>query len=176
VHAFVRAAFARGVRVIFGNHPTFQPLILGAARRRKRKDLVRLYASRYFVNDAEIAQLAQSADVVATDAEVGDLSRSLTMMRQAMLSDAQACALIAIGGIAGRVDPPPGIDEEIKLARARGVSVYLVGAVGGRSAELALEAHNAGWTPALNALSIGQNERLRMSLDFDGLRRWSWIR
>jgi hypothetical protein len=172
IHALVRAAFDHGLFIIFGNHPTFRPLIVEVARRRATEDprkLVRMYTSEYFVAPAEQELLRQDADVVLTPTIAGDRGQSLTEMRRAMIRDKDALALIAIGGRGLRPGVVPGIDEEIAMARDAKTPVFLLGAAGGRTAQVASELSQAGWDPPINPLPALDNERLRTSLDFDEL-------
>lgn len=172
LHAFVRTAFDRGLSVVFGNHPTFRPLILDVAGRhrpRDAKEAVRLYTSAYFTPPGEQATLSGLANTTVT-ADVGhDRERSLTEMRRVMIADTTAVALVVIGGKTDRPDLTPGVDEEIALARGRGLPVFLVGAAGGRAAQLAAAGAADGWTGSLNDLDPAMNDRLRVSFDFDYL-------
>ena len=67
---------------------------------------------------------------------VPDRAISLTAMRQVMLNDSEAGALVVIGGKTARGGHTPGVDEEIQLARTAGLPVYIFGSVGGRSSEI----------------------------------------
>jgi hypothetical protein len=175
VHAFAQGVFDRYGVVIFGAHPTFVPLIFDLAVRRRPRDFkeaVHLYVSRYFRPD--LAQFEKSATVFPIQEETGGegteaRNRSLTRMRKAMINDSEAVGLIAIGGKARRPGLSIGVDEEVELARAAGLPVFLIGAVQGRSSELTAEFSAAGWKEKLNDLTPEQNEQLRVSLDFGTL-------
>jgi hypothetical protein len=168
VHAFTQAILDRGGTVIFGAHPTFQHLIFDLAKQRRTdyKAAVHMYVSRYFVTDAFIEECRQKATVTPIDAVDGDRQKSLTAMRQAMIRDEEALCLVAIGGKTHRPDLPPGVDEEIDLAKARGIPVFMIGSAGGRTAELAAEFDKNGWKEKLNRMSDEFNRELMVSLDY----------
>lgn len=184
VRAFVRAVLDRGGFIVFGGHPTFTPLVLDTARRRRPKDsakAVRLYQSEHFVKAAELTKYEGQATVFTTeavivadpasddDAEDKNRAASLTPMRLKMIGDEQAAGLVAIGG---RVPPhvrAPGVDKEIEIARAAGLPVFLVGSAGGRSAQLGAQLKAEGWSNKPNGLSAEENEELLSSLDYGAL-------
>lgn len=171
VHAFTQAILDRGANVIFGAHPTFQHLILDMAKRRRKdyRDCVHMYVSKYFVPDSLINETRQYARVTATDVANSDRAKSLTTMRQAMIDDPEAVCLVAMGGKTNRPDILPGIDEEIKLARRRGLPVFVVGSVGGRTAEIATEMDAAGWSDCPNAQTKDFNRDLMLDTDYNVL-------
>lgn len=169
VLTFVRATLDRQGTVISGGHPTFTPLILDIARRRRPRDFkqsIHLYQSRFFVTDKELAQLGRGATIAPVDAVAGDRNASLTRMRQEMIADNQAVGLVAIGGRTKTGGHLPGVDEEIELAVAAGLPVFLVGSAGGRAAEICAEHKAADWANAPNKLTVAQNEELMTSLDY----------
>ncbi len=91
-------------------------------------------------------------------------------MRQAMVAAAGIRAVVVV--IGGRTSEggihDPGIDEEIALARARDLPVVLLGAPGGRSAELAVAAEESReWTAFGNRLTPDQNRHLTTSSDYE---------
>jgi hypothetical protein len=168
VHAVTEASLRAGMGVSFGAHPTFQFMIFDLARRLRPIDYlsaVRMYISRFFVTEAAVEEFRKSADVIPVDAVAGDRAKSLTKMRQAMLNDTEAGALVVIGGKTSRGGHSPGVDEEIQIARAAGLPVYIFGSVGGRSSEL-----SAAMTPAervaFSGLSESASEELATSLDY----------
>lgn len=169
VRAFADRVLERGGTIIFGAHPTFVPLIVEAARQKRPGDLnqaIRLYYSEHFVKDA--SQYADSGTVIAVP-DAGERNASLAAMRQRMIEDPNAAGLVAIGGRLARPGIVPGVDEELALARAKGLPAFLIGSVQGRSAELAAELAAAGWAAAPNDLGAEENERLRTSFDYAGL-------
>lgn len=164
VQAMARAIMEQAGILIFGGHPTFQPLIRERAKRSRPADYkaaVHLYLSRRYVQtQAEWDEYQQWATVTPVDA-VGQVeSRSLTAMRTAMIADPAAMALIALGGKTANPGKVPGVDEEVELARARGLPVFLIGAPGGRAAELASRC------TGLNRLSPEANQELLVRLEF----------
>ncbi len=170
VHAFAAATLNLGYTVIFGSHPTFQHLIFDTARIRRPDDYassIRMYISRYFTTDQLISELKDFATVIATD-ELTDRAESLTLMRKEMISDPLAGCMIVIGGKGARPNVSPGVDEEIELALARKLPVYLVGSAGGRAAELAMRySQEAGCK--LNNSSVELNRELLVSVDYSVL-------
>ncbi|MGB9179681.1 MAG: TIR domain-containing protein [Pyrinomonadaceae bacterium] len=169
VHTFARALLDRQGIIIFGGHPTFSPLIFDIARRRRPKDYqkaVRLYLSKFFVSDEDLRRYERQATVIPTEAITDNRASSLTRLRQAMILDEQAAGLVVIGGRTKAGGHTPGINEEVALARAAGLPVFLIGSAGGRAAELGAEYNAAGWQTKPNDLSTEQNEELRLSLDY----------
>jgi hypothetical protein len=180
VSAFVRATLDRGGTVVFGGHPTFTPLVLDTAKRRRPKDFkgaVHLYQSMYFMKDGELEKLKSQATTFATEtvsvadpatdpqAAAKNKAASLTLMRRSMIDDAQAAGLVVIGGRTASGGHSPGVDEEIRFARERGLPVFFVGSAGGRAAELCAGMKADGWRDKPNSLSVEDNEELLSSLD-----------
>lgn len=173
VHAVTEVSLRADIGVSFGAHPTFQFMIFDLARRLRPNDYlsaVRMYISRFFVTEATVEEFRKSAEVIPVDAAGGDRATSLTEMRQAMLNDPEAGALMVIGGKTARGGHSPGVDEEIRLARKAGLPVYIFGSVGGRSSQL-----SAAMTPAeraaLSGLSESASEELATSLDYSRLAK-----
>lgn len=171
VHAVSEAYLRAGRGISFGAHPTFQFMIFDLARRLRPADYlsaIRMYVSRFFVTEAAVEEFKKSAEVIPVDAVGGDRAKSLTKMRQEMLNDAEAGALVVIGGKTSRGGHSPGVDEEIRFARDAGIRVYIFGSVGGRSSQL-----SAAMTPAeraaLSGLSEDASDALATSLDYSRL-------
>lgn len=172
LHAFAYAIFNRGGSVIFGGHPTFQPMILQMARDTvpdQRAERTQLYVSGYFVTPAAAAEMRADASTHLIPAEGDDRDRSLTAMRRAMISNARACALVAIGGRGPSPGRSPGVDEEVALAQERRLPVFLVAGVGGRTAGIAAGHRAGGWGESLNGLSAAENEELFLSREYGTL-------
>ncbi|WP_371367659.1 hypothetical protein SRRS_15150 [Sporomusa rhizae] len=168
VYSFTQAIMDREGIVIFGAHPTFQHLIFDMAKQRRPDDFVQsvhLYASKYFVTDAAVDEFRAHALTIATEAEK-DRAKSLTLMRKAMIQDTEAICMIVMGGKSARPGISPGVDEEIELAKAIGLPVFLIGSVGGRSAELASELDARNWEIKPNHLPPAFNHELMLSLDY----------
>jgi hypothetical protein len=170
VHAFARGVFLRGGTLIFGGHPTFQPMIFELGRElfgaEDRAERIRLYVSEHFLTEAAAREFSRDASTRLIPHVAGDRGKSLTAMRRAMLTDDRSRALVAIGGRGITPGRSAGVDEEVDLALALGMPVFLVGAAGGRAATLATHRRAAGWRPALNGLTPEQNEELLQSRDY----------
>ena len=169
VYSFTKSIFQCNGKVIFGAHPTFQHLIFDMGkinRPNDYQDAIRLYVSKYFVTDAVIDELRKNATVIATDIVTNSRSESLTLMRKQMISDDKAIALVCMGGKTKSEGHQPGVDEEIALAKSNGLPVFIIGSVGGRSAEIAQYYNNIGWTEKINNLSVEDNIELMTSFDY----------
>jgi len=169
IYSFTKSVFQRNGKVIFGAHPTFQHLIFDMGKMYRPddyQDAIRLYISKYFVTDTVIEELRKNANVFATDVVANSRSESLILMRKQMLSDDKAIALVCLGGKTKSEGHQPGIDEEIQLAKSKGLPVFIIGSVGGRSAEVAQYYNGIGWSEKLNDLSVNDNIELMTSFDY----------
>lgn len=167
VHCFAKAILDKGGIVIFGSHPTFQHMILDLAKRQRPDDYIssiHMYISRFYAAQAGIDELTAQATVYAIDNIQDDRTASLSAMRQAMIEDVDAAGIIVLGGKQHK-HIKPGVDEELELAKQRGLPAFLIGSVGGRSAELAQEMLESG-DSSINSLTFEQNKRLATSLDY----------
>ncbi|MFJ8257191.1 TIR domain-containing protein [Peribacillus asahii] len=167
--AFVQAILDRDGTVIFGAHPTFQQIIFDIAKLRRPDDFVqavRMFISKYFVTQATIDEISSQATVTGIDPVDNDRGKSLTAMRKAMINHEDAACMIVIGGKTQRPGIPPGVDEEILLAQSQNIPVFLIGSVGGRTAEIASELHKEGWKKRPNQLSEELNQELMISPDY----------
>lgn len=172
VHAFSQVIFDKGGTVIFGGHPTFQHLIFDMAQRRRTIDFIEathLYVSELFVGSGAAEDFRKKATTVVTENVDRDRAKSLTMMRKTMISDDCAAGMVVIGGKTAAGGHNPGVDEEIELAKSAGLPVFLIGSVGGRSAEIAMELDKHEWKESLNGLSVLQNKQLLLSTDYSTL-------
>lgn len=86
-----------------------------------------------------------------------------------MILDHEATCVVVIGGKTNRPDTPPGVDEEIELARKLNLPIFLIGATGGRASEIASELDRKDWRENLNDFSAEINHELMVSLDFHAL-------
>jgi hypothetical protein len=169
VHAFSQAIFQKQGVLIFGAHPTFQHLIFAMGKYQRPDDYqnaIRMYISKYLVADGLIEDLNKHATIIATDSVEKSREKSLTLMRQTMINDEEALALVCIGGKTRLGGHNPGVDEEIEMAKERGLPVFLIGSAGGRAAEIANEFDNDGWKEKINSLSVSDNKELMTSLDY----------
>lgn len=169
VYSFVRAIYDRGGTVIFGGHPTFEPMILHIARARRPNDYAektRLYLSTFFADQAKINVVRGDATVFPQPAVDQDRGRSLSAMRKAMIQDQEAVAFVAIGGREPSDCRLPGVDEEMAMACSVRIPVFLIGSAGGRTATLASQMQADGWEPAINSLTPSENNELLLSYDY----------
>lgn len=142
VSALVDGILARGGRIIFGSHPTFQGLILEKAKHYNSKDSkkVKLYVSKLFQGKYDIDYFRKNSDVIEVDKVEGkkfseSLKKSLTSMRRAMINnDKSILGMICIGGkeLENSKTDIPGVDEEIGIANEMKIPVFAIGSAGGR--------------------------------------------
>lgn len=172
VRAFAQAVLNRNGQIIFGAHPTFQHLIFDMAKEKRPTDYqtaVHMYVSRYFVTEGNIEESKKNSIVSPITSVQNDRVKSLTAMRTAMIMDPEATCMVVIGGKTHRHGLPPGVDEEIELAKKRNLPVFLIGAAGGRTSEIAAELDGAGWKENMNDFSPEINHELLVSVDFSAL-------
>ncbi len=170
----------RGGSVVFGGHPTFTPLVIETAELllgESPGDRVHVFQSAFYVDDTVAEALARRCKVTLTPA-IADKEQSLTSMRKGMVAAAAAgrAVVVAIGGRTSEGGAhTPGIDEEIKLARRRDLPVVLLGAPGGRSAELAVQVGaDVDWGQLGNRLSVDQNAEFATSSDYEAAITTIW--
>jgi hypothetical protein len=167
IHAITHQIFLKKGKVIFGAHPTFQHLIFDLGKRmflQNVKDHITLYISKYFATDPLIKQYTNEVNVIATDVVDTNRQKSLTLMRKKMIEDGEAIALIALGGKTDAGGHLPGVDEEIRLAQEAGIPVFIIGSVGGRTAQLSKDFIQKDI--ATNGLKKEENKELMMSKDY----------
>jgi hypothetical protein len=165
----------RGGRIRFGGHPTVTPTVNWVARSEvadREREHVTIYQSEYFVTPQLLSEISQIATVVGTAVQgSGPTARqeSLTHMRERMVEESSAIAAIVIGGLtreeSGR---QPGVEEEMLLARRRGIPVFLLGATGGQAAVLVEQARaqRPPFAELGNGLSEEDNEFLATTDDY----------
>ncbi len=179
VHAVATTWLRLGGSLLFGGHPTFTPLIIEAARFAApgtERDRVTVFQSEWFVAPAAVEDLTSQVTVQTTP-RAANRAASLTAMRTEMIVPGGADAVVAIGGRTEEGGTHvPGIDEEIGLARAAGMPVYLLGAAGGRAAELAAAAATEAppFSSLGNELSARENEELATTDDYADATRMLW--
>lgn len=177
VNAVVGQWVALGGSVTFGGHPTITGLVLELVRRVARDrtmPVVRVYQSEYFGPlSRALARTDPRVEVVRTPA-TEDRRESLSVMRRQMVDETAAVAAVVIGGRTHEGGQHrPGVDEELALARAAGIPVFLLGGAGGRAAELAAELGQGRWSELGNRLGA-DNERLYVDDDYTALTRLIW--
>lgn len=169
VRAFTQTIFSRNHQIIFGAHPTFQPLIFDMADQLnfKNEPMTHMYISRFFVDQDEIDKLEQHTNIIPVDSINENRDESLTAMREAMINHENIVGMIVIGGKIASGSTKPGIDEEIEIAKKRGIPVFIIGAAGGRAGEIASQMHLK--ENIYNNLSNEFNFELMTSPDFSTL-------
>lgn len=168
VRAAVSGVFLAGGRLLFGGQPDIVPLVLDVSQDLAGRDpakedsqpRVTLYQSELYADvlPAEVERLtvAGLARVEMTEAAAGDLpergrnARSVTLMREAMLSkENDPIAGIFIGGIDG-IRAEFSQFQECFPERP----VYVFGAPGGEARQLALaETHKTSASPIARRLA-----------------------
>lgn len=174
-HAFATSWLRLGGSIVFGGHPTFTPLVIEAARLvvpGSERERVTVYQSRWYASPEALQELESLISVRAVKA-TGDKRSSLSLMRSEMCGIG-AEAVVAIGGRTSESGTHrPGIDEEIRLARAASSPVFLLGGAGGRTAELAAAARteDSPFAALGNGLPREVNEMLFLTDDYEAAAR-----
>ena len=165
-----------GGRIVCGGHPTFVPLLTEAVRSvGADREQLTVYWSRFFATPEAIQALLTQAVVVPIEAVDGDRDRSLTAMRLAMVGHSEQAVVVGIGGRTSELGTHvPGLDEEVRLARAAQLPVYLLGVTGGQTGQLARDAAAAGWASLGNPLSLADNLFLAESDRYEAIARTIW--
>jgi hypothetical protein len=175
VSTFSALVLRHGGRIVHGAHPTFTPVIVRQARRHTRAQtpkpvtlvMSELWAKTMDHDEAmryqEVAELLVTKQVGVGDPEdVKTRNNSLALMRTHLLQ--QMNALVVVGGkLHEQSSIVPGVFEEVRLATTRGMATFLIGGLGGMTAQVAKE-----YTRALrlrNGLQPAQNARLQTTSD-----------
>ena len=171
---FSKAIIREGYILTFGAHPTFQELFFETARKTNTHDAknsLKMFISNWFMErqlDKE-EYYKMNCHLLKTEKKE-DLNKSLQIMRRKMIQRREVKTLVCLGGKIKKNKEEEGIREEIELARAYGIPVFIVGTVGGCSAEVAIEYQKNGWKN-LNDASDEINEEFLNSIDYFGLVR-----
>lgn len=171
---FSKAIIREGYILTFGAHPTFQELFFETARKTNTHDAknsLKMFISNWFMErqlDKE-EYYKMNCHLLKTEKKE-DLNKSLQIMRRKMIQRREVKALVCLGGKIKKNKEEEGIREEIELARAYDIPVFIVGTVGGCSAEVAIEYQKSGWKN-LNDASDEINEEFLNSIDYFGLVR-----
>lgn len=138
VSIFAQEIISCGYTLVFGAHPTFQKLILeiGKTYSEEPQKSVKMYISRNFTYN--LCELEKYATICEIKKE-NDVQFSLKNLRERMITENQAEAMICIGGKKKEKQEEQGIDAEIGIAVRNKVPVFLVGSAGGLTAERASE-------------------------------------
>lgn len=169
VALFSGIVFKYGGRIVHGSHPTFTPIILRQARQHAGQGKVRkpvtlvmselwakTYPGEFKESVADVAELVITRQIGPGGPEnVETRNLSLTQMRQSLIE--RQNVMVAVGGKMHLKDGlRPGVQEEMDLARAKGIPRFLVAGMGGYAAEYAKElvpaSLNNGLSDETNAL------------------------
>lgn len=154
---YAKHIIRKGYTLVFGAHPTFQEIIfdIGKIYAPGIHNSIEMHMDQVYSNQYDLNALRRKCTLVLAD--------GLQEMRKNMICGESAEALICLGGKIKRDKSQQGVDAEVELARSAGIPVALVGTVGGRSSEYALEmAESGGWSD-LNPWDRELNEMLLYS-------------
>lgn len=168
VNIFAKEILKNGFKLTFGAHPTFQNIIFEIGklyRSNDYKNAINMYISKFFKYD--INNLNENATIFECERISEDINVNLTEMRTQMINNRKSIkALICLGGVIRDGDTTKGIDQEIQIARENNIPVFVIGSVGGRSSQIAIECVESGNWKYLNDESNEFNEELTFSLDY----------
>lgn len=121
-----------GYTLVFGAHPTFQKLIfdIGSLYALDVKYSIEMHMDKAYIGNYDLTELHEKCTLVLAD--------GLQEMRENMICKKKGEMLICLGGKKKEDKSQQGVDIEIELAKSAGIPVALVGTVGGRSSEYAL--------------------------------------
>lgn len=165
---FVREILKEGYNLCFGAHPTFQELIFETAKSITPNYgvKVRMYISDLFVRGNDLQEFGNKCTPVNVPSVTGDISLSLTELRKKMISRDSVKALICLGGKIKPDKSKEGIREEIDIARKKGIPVFLIGSVGGCSAEIVKEYCISNDWSKLNSVPSVTNHDIALGIDY----------
>ena len=166
---FAKAIMKEGYTLTFGAHPTFQELFFEIARKidcNNTREMLKMFISDWFMekDDSKEAYYNENCQLIISEKKES-LAESLTMMRKEMIQRGDVKALVCLGGKIKQDKKEEGIREEINMAIEKGIPVFIVGSVGGCSAEVATEFKNNNWQD-LNNVSEKINEEFLKSIDY----------
>lgn len=169
---FSKAIIREGYILTFGAHPTFQELFFETAKKtntHNSRESLKMFISNWFMEKQLDREEYYETNCQLFKTEKRDnLNKSLQIMRKEMIQRKEVKALVCLGGKIKKNKEEEGIREEIELARAYGIPVFIVGTVGGCSAEVAIEYKENGWKN-LNYAPDKINEEFLNSIDYFGL-------
>lgn len=154
VLVYAKQIIKNGYILVFGAHPTFQKLIfdIGKLYADDVKYSIEMHMDKNYLHQYDQKELEENCTLILSD--------TLNEMRKKMISEQKAEMLICLGGKIKEEKSEQGLDAEIELAKKAGVPVALVGSVGGRSSEYALERiRTQNWSD-LNQWDGTMNEEL----------------
>lgn len=154
VLVYAKQIIKNGYTLVFGAHPTFQNLIfdIGRLYADDVKHSIEMHMDSHYIHLYDQNELEKQCTLL--------LSNSLQEMREKMIAEQKAELLICLGGKIKEDKTQQGVDIEVDLAKRAGVPVALVGSVGGRSGEYALERIKEQKWSDLNQWDIKLNEEL----------------
>lgn len=171
---FSKAIIREGYILTFGAHPTFQELFFETAKKtntHNSRESLKMFISNWFMEkQLDREEYYETNCQLFKTEKRDDLNKSLQIMRKEMIQRKEVKALVCLGGKIKKNKEEEGIREEIELARAYGIPVFIVGTVGGCSAEVAIEYKGNGWKN-LNDAPDKINEEFLNSIDYFGLVR-----
>lgn len=166
---FARAIMKEGYILTFGAHPTFQEIFFEIAKKidpLKSRDMLKMFISDWFLNDDYDKEryYIDNCHLIRSKKRE-NLNDSLSLMRKEMIQRKDVKALVCLGGKIKENKNEEGIREEINLAVGYNIPVFIVGSVGGCSAEVATEYMNNGWR-CLNSATEELNKDFLSSIDY----------
>ncbi len=152
---FAKSILKSGYNLTFGSHPSFQELFFEISSMidpKNHKNNLKMYISKWFED-----KYTHSKDYYKANSKFNEIEKestlngSLTNMRKEMIQREEVSALICLGGKIKKNKSEEGIREEIELAKAFKIPVFIVGSVGGCSSKVALEYKANNWIGLNNA-------------------------
>ena len=136
VSIFAQEIISCGYTLVFGAHPTFQKLIfeIGKAYSEDPKKSIKMYISQNF--QYNLHELEEYATICEVERE-NDVQQSLKNLREKMIKENHAEAMICMGGKKKENQKEQGVDAEIEIAVKNNIPVFLIGSAGGLTAERA---------------------------------------
>jgi hypothetical protein len=151
---YSREIIKNGYTLVFGAHPTFQELIFGIGKLYASdvKYSIEMHMDKAYIDQYDMEDLQEKCTLILAD--------GLQEMRENMICKEKGEMLICMGGKIKENKSEQGVDAEVELAKKADIPVALVGTVGGRSSEYALEKLTEGDWSDLNPWDKSLNEKL----------------
>ena len=190
VKALVKTVFHAHGKIVFGGHPSISPLVLMMAREFGQRGRIEIYQSEVFDETISEATRRLEAEeygkIIRTPIEVDEKARltpnpnpaefpkSLTLMREAMLSQARTnpAAAVFIGGDTGLFE-----ERTLFSVKVQGSPMYAVGAPGGAARDMAEERRRESPSELTNKLATSRNYlslMLELVADIEGQFPKTW--
>lgn len=130
-----------------------------------------MYISEYYIHEYNVGALCDKCTPINVPSINGNQSLSLTKLRKEMICRNNVKALICMGGKIKDDKTKEGIREEISISQEKGVPVFLIGSVGGCSAEISRDLYSGDdWTD-YNSLSSEINKAITFGIDYKNSAR-----